>query len=110
MMSTKRLQRLTNPIVETGQCGIFLLRMLASIRPERELFISVLQQTYLIGARSLVIIMIIGYGIIDVPNGIVTAELTQAYKRNISTQACRQCSAEGHDPDAKHCKYCGAEL
>jgi voltage-gated potassium channel len=56
------------------------------------------------------IIMVIGYGIIAVPTGIVTAELTQAYKPNVSTQSCRQCSAEGHDPDAKHCKYCGAEL
>lgn len=56
------------------------------------------------------IIMIIGYGIIAVPTGIVTAELTQAYKKGVSTQACPQCSAEGHDPDAKHCKNCGSEL
>jgi voltage-gated potassium channel len=54
--------------------------------------------------------MIIGYGIIAVPTGIVTAELTQTYKKDVSTQACLQCSAEGHDPDASHCKYCGAEL
>ena len=63
-----------------------------------------------LGQAVSAIIMIIGYGIIAVPTGIVTAELTQAYKKNISTQACRQCSAEGHDPDAKHCKYCGAGL
>ena len=56
------------------------------------------------------LIMIIGYGIIAVPTGIVTAELTQVYKKTISTQACTQCSAEGHDPDAKHCKYCGSML
>jgi len=63
-----------------------------------------------LGQAISAIIMIIGYGIIAVPTGIVTAELTQAYKKNISTQACQQCSAEGHDPDAKHCKHCGAEL
>jgi len=63
-----------------------------------------------LGQAISAIIMIIGYGIIAVPTGIVTSELTQAYKKNISTQACRQCSAEGHDPDAKHCKYCGAAL
>jgi len=63
-----------------------------------------------LGQAISAIIMIIGYGIIAVPTGIVTAELTQAYKKNISTQACRQCSAEGHDSDAKHCKHCGAEL
>jgi voltage-gated potassium channel len=56
------------------------------------------------------IIMIIGYGIIAVPTGIVTAELTQVYKANVSTQACPQCSAEGHDVDAKFCKFCGSTL
>ena len=56
------------------------------------------------------IIMIIGYGIIAVPTGIVTAELSQVYKRSVSTQACPQCSAEGHDTDAKFCKYCGSTL
>jgi voltage-gated potassium channel len=63
-----------------------------------------------IGRTLAAVIMIIGYGIIAVPTGIVTAELTQSYKKTVSTQACLQCSAEGHDPDAKHCKYCGAEL
>jgi voltage-gated potassium channel len=56
------------------------------------------------------LIMIIGYGIIAVPTGIVTVELAQAFKRQISTQACPECSAEGHDVDAKHCKYCGSKL
>ncbi len=55
-------------------------------------------------------IMIIGYGIIAVPTGIVTVELAQVFKRKISTQACLECSAEGHDADAKFCKYCGARL
>jgi voltage-gated potassium channel len=54
--------------------------------------------------------MIIGYGIIAVPTGIVTVELAQAFKQKISTQACPECSAEGHDPDAKFCKYCGSRL
>ena len=56
------------------------------------------------------VIMIIGYGIIAVPTGIVTVELAQAFKRQVSTQACLECSAEGHDRDAKFCKYCGARL
>ena len=55
-------------------------------------------------------IMIIGYGIIAVPTGIVTAELTQSYRQSVSTQACPQCSSEGHDPDAEFCKYCGSIL
>ena len=56
------------------------------------------------------IAMILGYAIIAVPTGIVTVELSRASNKQISTQACPQCSAEGHDPDAKHCKYCGAKL
>ena len=56
------------------------------------------------------IIMIIGYGIIAVPTGIVTAELSQVYKKRVSTQACPECSAEGHDKDAQFCKFCGSQL
>jgi voltage-gated potassium channel len=57
------------------------------------------------------LVMIMGYGIIAVPTGIVTAELTNAgARKRISTQACPSCSAEGHDADAVHCKYCGAHL
>jgi len=63
-----------------------------------------------LGQTLAALIMIIGYGIIAVPTGIVTAELTHSYKRSISTQACPQCSADGHDPDAAFCKYCGSRL
>ncbi len=55
------------------------------------------------------IVMLIGYGIIAVPTGIVTVELAEA-RRTVSTQSCPQCSAEGHDVDAVHCKYCGEKL
>jgi voltage-gated potassium channel len=54
--------------------------------------------------------MILGYGIIAVPTGIVTVEMSQTFSRKISTQVCPECSAEGHDADAKHCKFCGATL
>ena len=57
---SKRRQ-LLRPVAEAGHCGVFLVRMLAGIRPERQLLISTLQQTYMIGARSLVIIMICGF-------------------------------------------------
>ena len=57
-------------------------------------------------------IMIIGYGIIAVPTGIVTAEMSKSWRssKQISTKACPECSAEGHDQDATHCKYCGSTL
>jgi len=53
--------RMLTPIAETGHCGIFLARMIGGIRFELGLLTSTLQQTYLIGARSLVIIMICGF-------------------------------------------------
>ena len=56
------------------------------------------------------IVMILGYSFIIVPTGIITAELTRGHARPVSTQACRECSREGHDVDAKCCKFCGAEL
>lgn len=54
-------------------------------------------------------VMILGYGIIAVPTGIVTAEMTRI-KPTVTTQVCRECAGEGHDPDALFCKYCGARL
>jgi voltage-gated potassium channel len=56
-------------------------------------------------------VMILGYGIIAVPTGIVTVELSQAGRHQaVSTQACPNCGAEGHDADARHCKHCGSSL
>ncbi len=63
-----------------------------------------------VGQVLAVVVMIMGYSIIAVPTGIVTVEMAQAFKENISTRACNSCSCEGHDMDAKYCKSCGSEL
>jgi voltage-gated potassium channel len=56
-------------------------------------------------------IMILGYGIIAVPTGIVSAEMvSQKNKERITTQVCPNCLKEGHDIDAVHCKFCGSHL
>jgi len=55
-------------------------------------------------------VMILGYSILAVPTGIVTVEMTHAMKDKATDQACPDCSAQGHDRDAVHCKYCGARL
>jgi voltage-gated potassium channel len=55
------------------------------------------------------IVMIMGYAIIAVPTGIVTAELTRANKQ-ISTQVCPECHLQDHDADATFCKNCGSHL
>jgi len=49
------------PVRTAGQFVLFFFQMLAGLRPKLEQIKSVLQQTYLIGARSLVIIMICGF-------------------------------------------------
>lgn len=54
------------------------------------------------------LVMMIGYGIIAVPTGIVTLELRRA--SIISNQVCPTCALEGHDADARFCKRCGSAL
>lgn len=55
--------------------------------------------------------MIMGYGIIAVPTGIVTVEISRAQASGApAARVCGQCLAEGHDHDARHCKFCGAAL
>jgi voltage-gated potassium channel len=59
------------------------------------------------------IIMIIGYGIIAVPTGIVTAEMGKAYNMNKgkrSNLSCSECGEHDHDSEALYCKSCGHEL
>ena len=56
------------------------------------------------------VVMLLGYAIIAVPTGIVSAELVHAAREQVSTQACPECGHEGHELDAKHCKFCGSVL
>jgi voltage-gated potassium channel len=63
-----------------------------------------------IGQAIAAVVMLIGFTIIAVPTGIVASEMSRAMSQPVSTQACPACSAEGHDPDARHCKKCGVEL
>ncbi len=63
-----------------------------------------------LGQALAVVAMIMGYSIIAVPTGIVTVEIAQAFRGQVTTRACHDCSGEGHDVDAKHCKFCGSEL
>jgi voltage-gated potassium channel len=65
-----------------------------------------------VGKTLATIVMLMGYGIIAVPTGIVTMELSRGRPRPQSglTRACPTCGREGHDPDADYCKYCGSSL
>ncbi len=64
-------------------------------------------------------IMILGYGIIAVPTGIVSAEYTSQSKAksisekdlvSLNTQSCPSCSAENHKDNADFCYNCGHKL
>ena len=55
------------------------------------------------------IIMVLGYGIIAVPTGIVTVELANA-ARPTSTLRCPQHPGARHDPDAHYCRLCATRL
>lgn len=56
-------------------------------------------------------VMILGYAVIAVPTGIVSSEFISANESaKTNTQACPNCASEGHDDDAKYCKYCGVDL
>lgn len=63
-----------------------------------------------IGQALAALVMILGYGIIAVPTGIVTAEMIYGQQQDITTQVCPGCTAEGHAPDARYCKSCGEKL
>jgi len=64
-----------------------------------------------LGKMLATVIILIGYGIIAVPTGIVTAELNaQLAHIQMDQRVCEECGLEGHDPKATFCKACGTKL
>lgn len=56
------------------------------------------------------IVMIMGYGVIAVPTGIVTAEMTAAAIREGVTRTCENCAERLHARHAQLCHQCGTKL
>lgn len=56
--------------------------------------------------------MLLGWGIIAVPTGIVSAEMTarRFAAPKPTTRTCHECLSEGHESNAQFCKDCGAKL
>ena len=55
--------------------------------------------------------MLLGWGILAVPTGIVTAEMTaRRIAQPVTTRTCPDCLTEGHEADAQFCKHCGKPL
>ncbi len=63
-----------------------------------------------LGKAVTAVLVLIGYSLIIVPTGILSAEFAGAVGRRITTRACPHCMAEGHDEDAIYCKVCGQLL
>lgn len=72
-----------------------------------------------VGQFIATVIMILGYGIIAVPTGIVTVEFNKqsgkgktspSQQIHLNTQACPNCATEEHRDGAKFCYSCGSDL
>lgn len=64
-----------------------------------------------VGKFIATIIMLIGYGIIAVPTGIVAAELNLSLTEvRLDRRKCPECGHNGHDPKASFCKMCGYDI
>jgi len=57
------------------------------------------------------IMMLVGWGTLAVPTGIVTSEMTaRRMLATPTTRTCHACLSVGHQPDAAFCSHCGAHL
>ena len=64
-----------------------------------------------LGRRIASVMMLLGWGTLAVPTGIVTAEMTARRMGPVpTTRTCQECLSEGHLPEATFCQNCGARL
>ena len=59
------------------------------------------------------VMMLMGWGTLAVPTGIVTSEMAAQRLRpqvETTTRTCHECLTEGHAPEARYCMHCGAML
>jgi len=62
------------------------------------------------GKLTTAVLVLIGYSLIIIPTGIVTAEMTGYGRSARSGVACQECGAGGHGADARFCRRCGRRL
>jgi len=63
-----------------------------------------------LGKAITAVLVLLGYSLIIVPTGILSAEMMNVSRNPPTTQVCPACLFEGHDSDAEFCKRCGARL
>ncbi len=63
-----------------------------------------------LGQALAAVVMILGYSILAVPTGIITAGIVEAARMPITTRSCPHCTSEGHLPASRFCRDCGELL
>ncbi len=56
------------------------------------------------------LLMIIAYGILAVPTGIISHELANTPKSVVKTKMCRNCNSESYSEDDQFCSKCGTSF
>lgn len=54
--------------------------------------------------------ILIGYAVLAVTGGVITAEMTNEIGRERQRRQCPVCERSGHEIDARYCKFCGNDL
>lgn len=54
--------------------------------------------------------VLLGYSMLAVTGGIITAELTNEIRTSRQQRQCPHCERSGHELDARYCKFCGGDL
>lgn len=62
-----------------------------------------------LGKLLATLIMLLGYTVLAVPTGIISASMIKEEKKKLIIR-CSNCGHTGHEEDAQYCKYCGARF
>lgn len=56
------------------------------------------------------LLILVGYSVIAIPTGILTAQMTQELQKKSALRSCLRCHQDEHESDAHYCKICGEHL
>ena len=63
-----------------------------------------------LGQSIAALAVMLGYAMLAVTGGIITAELTNEIRESRQRRQCPHCERSGHEIDARYCKFCGGDL
>ena len=56
------------------------------------------------------VLILIGYSVIAIPTGILTAQMSNELQQSKRARRCPRCHLEDHNPEAHYCMRCGEQL